>query len=70
MRTPSPKPVQAASPGQGPPGDQRRLGPAADVQPAGKKRGPAEEAGSYQRKQEALLSGAAMEEDPFEAAAE
>ena len=68
-RTPTPKPAQASSPGQGPPGDQRRLGPAAEVQPAGRKRGPAEEAGAYQRKQEAILSGAAMEEEPFAGAA-
>jgi hypothetical protein len=68
-RTPIPKPDSAGSPGQGPPGDLRRLGPAAEAQPAGRKRGPAEEAEDYQRKEEANLSGAAMEVDPLAEAA-
>eukprot|EP00972_Heterocapsa_arctica_P061843 9118126-Heterocapsa_arctica.AAC.1 len=32
-RSPAPRPDQAATPGQGPALDQRRLGPAAEVQP-------------------------------------
>ena len=68
-RSPLPKPDQAGNLVQDPGVDHRRLGPAAEMQAGGRKRGAAEEAGAYQRKQEAIASGAAMEEDFLDGAA-
>jgi hypothetical protein len=75
LRSPTtPQPPAAGEGGRTPTlgatGDHRRLGPAAEGLPGTRKRGPAEEAGAFQRKQEAITAGRAMDEDLFAGAAE
>eukprot|EP00972_Heterocapsa_arctica_P109077 16062113-Heterocapsa_arctica.AAC.1 len=63
-RTPNPMPEGTGSPSHLPQGAHLRFGPSGDETPGGKRRGAAEDAEAFQRGQEAIKDGVAMDMEP------